>query len=177
MSTDIEIPEGYVAGVEGYTLFVKNEKGELRRNFPSQKMKMKVENNKIIIDLKFKDAKTRALSGTFMAHIRNMFAGLKEPWEYKLKVCAVHFPMNIQAKGRELVINNFLGEKKPKIIKMPDGVEFSVDGEIITIKSADKEAAGMAAARIEQATRLTGKDRRIFQDGAFMIEKAGKAIR
>lgn len=177
MSTDVEIPEGYEAGVEGYTLFIKNKNGELRRNFPPQKMKMKVENNKIIIDLKFKDAKTRALSGTFRAHIINMFAGLREQWEYKLKVCAVHFPMNIQAKERELVINNFLGEKKPKIIKMPASVEFSIDGEVITIRSADIEAAGMAAARIEQATRLTGKDRRIFQDGVFIIEKAGKVIK
>lgn len=177
MSTEIEVPQGYEAKVEGYTLSIKNEKGEIRRKFPSQKMIIKVEDNKIIIDLKFKDAKTRALLGTFRAHINNMLAGLKELWEYKLKVCSVHFPMNVQAKGRELIINNFLGGKKPKVIKMPAGAEFSVEGETITINSADKEIAGMAAARIEQATRLTGKDRRIFQDGIFIIEKAGKVIK
>ena len=127
--------------------------------------------------MKFKDAKTRALLGTFKAHINNMFSGLNEPFVYKLKVCSVHFPMNVQAKGNEIVINNFLGGKKPKIVKIPTGAEVNVDGDIIAIKSIDKELAGIAATRIEQATRLTGKDRRIFQDGIFITEKGRKVTK
>jgi len=177
MSTEIEIPEGCEVRVEANQLFIKSEKGEINRKFPSQKMSIKVEGNKIIIDLKFKDARTRALLGTFRSHIKNMFAGLKEEFVYKLRICSIHFPMNVQVKGNELVINNFLGGKRPKIVEIPAGADVSVDGDIITVKSIDKELAGIIATRIEQITRLTGRDRRIFQDGIYIIEKAGKEIK
>ena len=41
---------------------------------------------------------------------------------------------------------------------------------------ADKEKAGMMASRIEQAARVTNRDRRVFQDGVYITEKAGEAI-
>ncbi len=174
---EIEIPEGYEVRVEGSQLFIKNEKGELSRKFPTQKMIIKVEGGKILIDLKFKSAETRALLGTFKSHINNMFTGLKEEFVYKLKVCFIHFPMNVQVRGNEVVISNFFGGKKPKVVKIPAGADVSVEGDIITVKSINKELAGIAAAKIEQATRLTGRDRRIFQDGIFITHKAGKEIR
>ncbi len=177
MSTELELPEGYEAKVEASQISIKKENSELVRRFPAQKMAIRVENKKIIIDLKFKDAKTRALLGTFKAHIKNMLAGLKEEFVYKLKICSVHFPMNVQVKGNELSINNFIGGKKARNIKIPPSVDISVKGNDILVKSRDIELAGMAAARIEQITRLSKKDRRVFQDGIFMVEKAGKVIR
>ena len=41
----------------------------------------------------------------------------------------------------------------------------------------NKERTGRIASNIEQAVRITGKDRRRFQDGIFIIEKAGKKLR
>jgi len=34
----------------------------------------------------------------------------------------------------------------------------------------------MIAARIEQASKVRGKDRRVFQDGIYIVEKAGEPI-
>ena len=52
-----------------------------------------------------------------------------------------------------------------------------VDGDLVTVQSTSKELAGQTAADIEQLCRVTGRDRRIFQDGIWIIEKDGKPIK
>ena len=47
-----------------------------------------------------------------------------------------------------------------------------MEGNLIYVESCDKELAGQVAADIEQTTRRPGFDRRIFQDGIYIIEKA-----
>ena len=51
-----------------------------------------------------------------------------------------------------------------------------VKGQEIIVEGIDKEATGQTAANIEQATRITKWDRRVFQDGIYIVEKAGKPI-
>jgi len=84
--------------------------------------------------------------------------------------------MNCTVTGGQFVIKNFLGEKVPRIVKLRSGVTVKIDGDKVFIESPDKELAGQTAADIEQATRITGRDLRIFQDGIYIIEKAGKPI-
>lgn len=59
---------------------------------------------------------------------------------------------------------------------MLDGVEIEVKKDSITLKSINKEAAGQTAANFEKATKIRNRDRRVFQDGLFIINKCGKDI-
>ena len=119
----------------------------------------------------------RRLIGTFVAHIKNMVLGFKEPFKYRLQVVNVHFPMTVShdKEKKEIVVKNFLGEKKDRRIPLIDGVTVKVIKDIIEIESADIEKAGQIATRIEKGAHVRNKDRRVYQDGIFIIEKPGRS--
>ncbi len=109
--------------------------------------------------------------------MNNMVKGLEEGFTYKLQISNVHFPMNVSHdKGNnKLVVKNFLGEKIDRIIPLVEGVDIKIDNEIIEINGHDIEKTGRVATSIEKGTRVRNKDRRIYQDGIFIIEKPGRA--
>jgi large subunit ribosomal protein L6 len=178
IAKEIQIPEDVSIELEGSTLNVKGPKGELKKTFFSDKIKIKKENDKIILTAERATKREKKILGSIVAHIKNMILGVREGFEYKLQICSVHFPINVQvdAAKKTLIIKNFLGEVKERTARIPNNVEVKVNGEIITVNSADKELAGQTAARIETATKIKKRDRRIFQDGIYLIEKAGKRI-
>jgi large subunit ribosomal protein L6 len=174
---EIELPEGVQATMEDKKLRLKGEKGENQRVFNNPNIKIGVKDNKIIINCLTKPTKRqKKIIGTFRAHIKNLIKGAKEGHTYKLRACSSHFPMNVSINNNELVVKNFLGEKHPRKLAINEGCDVKINGEEITVTSCNKEIAGQTAAKIELLTRITNKDRRIFQDGIFITEKDGRQI-
>jgi large subunit ribosomal protein L6 len=176
MKTKITVPEKVQLHVEKNNITVEGPMGKIEREFPIKRMEIKREGNTLNLVAREDNAVTKAIVGAFGAHIENMIHGVQEKYVYKLKICSIHFPMSAKVEGSELKISNFLGEKKPKSILIPREVEVHVSGEFIEVKSINIESAGTFSARIEQATKPRRKDRRVFQDGIFMIEKAGQKL-
>jgi len=84
--------------------------------------------------------------------------------------------MTAEIKGNEAIIKNFLGEKTPRISKIIPGVEVEINGNTIVVKSSNKELAGQVAANFETATKIRGRDLRVFQDGIYITNKSGRGI-
>jgi len=116
------------------------------------------------------------MMNTISQHIRNMIKGVQEKFEYKLKVCFSHFPITVKQEDKKIIVQNFLGEKVPREMILPEGVEVNFDKTEIIVKSVDKELAGQAAANFEVVTKIRGRDKRVFQDGIYIINKAGKEM-
>ncbi len=167
----IKIPEGITATVKGDILTVKGPKGEISRNFSSEKAAIAADSGMIIITARRNTKKEKQVAGTFEAHINNMFAGVSKGHHYTLKICSGHFPMNVSVSGKEFIVKNFLGEKTSRKVTLPAGVSVKVNGSDIDVEGPDKELVGNAAGAIEKLTRRTNFDRRIFQDGIILTSK------
>ena|SRR3989344_53316 len=172
----IEIPEGVDVKIEGRSFIVKGKDGDARREFDIKNLEIKKTENKIIIGNKKATKKEKKMIKTISAHLKNLIKGVQKNFEYTLKVCFSHFPITVEIKGKDVLIKNFLGEKIPRKTKIPEGVKIKINKDIISITSPDKEIAGQAAANFETATKIRKRDRRVFQDGIFIINKAGREI-
>ncbi len=175
-STQLEIPAGVNADVVNNTIKVKGSKGNLERTFVNPRVIISKEGNDIIFSLKKEikfSQRDKMAMNTYMAHLRNMFSGVEKGYTAKLKICSGHFPMNVSIDGNTFIIKNFLGEKVPRKVGIIDGVKVKVEGDIVVVNGLDKDKVGQAAASIEQLTRITNRDRRIFQDGCYITSKPG----
>lgn len=168
---ELEIPADVSAEVDHLDLTVSGPNGEVTRRLWYPDVSVSVEDGHVVIASDTDDAKTTATMGTFESHVDNMFYGVTEGWSYQMEVFYAHFPMQVNVEGDEVVINNFLGEKAPRRTTIRGDTEVQVDGEEVTLSGPDKEAVGQTAADIEQLTRVTDKDTRVFQDGVYITEK------
>lgn len=172
----IEIPDG-IQVTGDREILVKGPKGELKRVLTFPRVSISVSGKEIRVSAKGATKREKKMVYTYAAHIRNMILGVQEPWVYKLKVCASHFPMNVSVSGKEFIVKNFLGEKVPRKLPIKEGVSVKVDGKDVIVESIDKELAGNTASEIELLTVVKGRDLRVFQDGIYITEKAGKPIK
>ena len=172
LDEEIIIPENVGIEVDGSIIKVKGPAGENERRLAHPKINILKQENKIIITSKRQTKNEKRLIRTFRAHLLGLIRGIINPYVYKLKICSGHFPMNVSISNDKIIIKNFFAEKIPRTAKILPKVEAKIQGDEITIKSVDKEAAGQTAANIEQACRITNRDRRIFMDGIYIVSKA-----
>jgi large subunit ribosomal protein L6 len=67
-------------------------------------------------------------------------------------------------------IENFIGERYPRIATIAENVEVSVKGDDVIVSGPDKEAIGQTSTNIRRACRIKEKDPRVFQDGIYLYE-------
>jgi large subunit ribosomal protein L6 len=173
-ATTVPLPNGVTFQVAGRTLRAKGPLGTVERPFPSDILRLEVKGSSATLSLAVAAGpkRTRSLLGTWSAHLANLAGGLTRGVEARLKVVAAHFPMKVQVRGEELVIENFLGEKHPRLSRLRPGTKAAVEGEFVTITGWDFEQVGQSAANIERTTRIRDYDPRVFQDGIYLIERA-----
>jgi large subunit ribosomal protein L6 len=173
MKKIIEIPKDIEVEVENFKVKVKGPKGSLERDFYSPLFKkdilVKKEDNKVSITTESKRKKVKAMVGTIEAHINNMFKGVTEGFTVKLKIVYMHFPFTVKISGKEISVNNFLGEKLARKTKIIGNCKVEIKGDEITVTGIDKEDVGQTSANLERVTWIRARDRRVFQDGIFRL--------
>ena len=169
----VAFPEGVSSSIDCDNVTITGPNGSLTREFASSRVDIFQEGGALLVRVDIPRRKERALAGTWNAHLKNMVKGVTEGFTYNLKAFYSHFPMTLSVKGDEFVVNNYFGEKVPRTAVILPGVEVKVQKKVeVTVSGIDKEAVGQTAANIERCTTVKNRDRRVFQDGIYLLEKA-----
>ena len=169
----VTIPEGVSADIsEDGVVTITGPKGSLHRTFESDVIQLFQDGAGLVVRVDLPRRKQRALAGTWNAHLNNMVKGVTDGFTYNLKAFYSHFPMTMAVKGNTFVVNNYFGERVPRTSDILPGVEVKVSNKVeVTVTGIDKENVGQTAANIERSTTVKNRDRRVFQDGIYLIHK------
>lgn len=172
---EIEIPENVKISIEDNKIIAEGPKGktfkEIKHFALNKIIFMKIENNKFIAYTLKDRREYRAIVGTIIAHVRNLIEGVTRGYLYKMKIVYSHFPIKVEIKEGKVYIYNFLGERTPRIAEIVGSAKVELKENYLYVKGIDIEDVGQTCNNIEQAVRISVWDRRVFQDGIFLVER------
>ena len=145
----IAIPAGVTVEVaENNKVTVKGPKGTLERVLPAE-MEIKVEGSEVTVTRPNDLKKMKSLHGLTRTLVNNMVVGVTAGYEKKLEVNGVGY--RAAKAGKKLTLS--LGFSHPVEMEDPEGIESTVEGNVITVKGIDKEKVGQYAAEIRDKRR------------------------
>ncbi|MEM2901604.1 MAG: 50S ribosomal protein L6 [Candidatus Bathyarchaeia archaeon] len=169
----VEVPQGVEVKVNGGVVEVKGPLGTLREDLTHVPVDIALDQGGILVRAFWPRKKVAALVGTAASHVRNMIIGVTKGFTYKLKIVYAHFPINVKVdrERRIVLIENFLGERTPRIARIKGDVEVEAKGDEIHVRGLSLRDVSQTAANIEAATKVKKKDHRVFLDGVYVYVK------
>jgi large subunit ribosomal protein L6 len=169
---EITITDNVTVTKEDNTIIVNGKLGTLKKDFTRLPATVTVDNKKIIIKPYGTRKKDLAITNTAKSIINSMIHGVEKGFAYKLKIVYAHFPISVKVKGGEIYVENFFGERSPRISRIVgDSTRVNVLGEDVIVQGPSLEHVSQTAANIESSTKLKDKDQRVFLDGLYIYSR------
>jgi large subunit ribosomal protein L6 len=170
----VPIPDGVSIDLEGKVVKVSGPLGKLEKDLSHMPVDIAIKGSSVVISAKWPRKREIGMVGTAAGHVRNMMKGVQRGFTYKLKMVYAHFPMSVRFSKPDgkVLIENFCGEKTPRVVDVVGGVDVTVSGDDILVKGMDLEEVSQTAANIEAATGIKEKDQRVFLDGIYVYERS-----
>jgi large subunit ribosomal protein L6 len=169
----IDVPADVTATLQGRTLSVKGKLGEAKKHFDKVNVNIAVQGNQILVSPFSKKKKDNVIINTVASLLGNMFTGVTKGYTYRLKVVYAHFPITVKTKGSQVLVENFVGERSPRVAQIVGDCKVTLDGDDVIVKGVSLEDVGQTSANIELATKIKRKDQRVFLDGLYVYQKEG----
>jgi len=174
----VDIPSNVTVECNARKVKVTGPRGTLNKQFVHTKCDIRVVNGgkKVQVSIWLGNKKQVARVRTISSHIENMITGVIRGYRYKMRLVYAHFPINVAIENDvKIVVRNFLGEKRPRVIDMLEGVTIQrstggVKDELV-LEGNDLDNVSQSAASIQQSTLVRNKDIRKFLDGIYVSEK------
>jgi large subunit ribosomal protein L6 len=147
VSKSIEIPQLVEVQLTGVGVTVKGPLGNSFQSIDTNKIKIDINSNDLIIQAVNVSRQARAMVGTFKTLILNMIEGVTRGFEKKLLVVGVGY--RVQISGNALSMN--LGFSHPISYPIPENIKIETPSPTeILIKGTNKQRVGQVAAEIRR---------------------------
>jgi large subunit ribosomal protein L6 len=168
----IRMREGVEVVVRDGSVSVRGPLGTIVKDFVHTGVSITKGEGEIVVATQAGGRKANSILGTVAKHVENMMLGTTRGFQCKLNVVYSHFPITLKVDGDRILIRNFIGERSPRKAKVEGrGVKVVIDADNVTLNGVNIEEVMQTAANLETATRIIGKDQRIFLDGVYVVEK------
>jgi large subunit ribosomal protein L6 len=167
--SELKFPETVSISENQNIVTVSGNMGTTKKDFTRLPATINIRDKTIFIKTHGNRKKDLAIMNTTKSIINNMIIGVEKGFTYKLKIIFAHFPITVRLKGKEVHVENFFGERSPRISKIVgEGTKVSVISDDIIVQGPSLEDVSQTAANIESSTRVKGKDQRVFLDGIYI---------
>ena len=141
----ISIPKGIDVSLNSTVLSFK--KGNITQELDTKGfVNVELKDDSIVFSPKGEDRQSRAFWGTYRSLAHNIIVGLTDGFSKKLEVNGVGYRAAV--KGNVLELN--LGFSHSINYKLPEGVQASIEKNIITISGYNKQNVGQVAAEVRE---------------------------
>ena len=170
--TSVDIPDKATVTLKNNMLQVQGPLGKTFKNFKKIPVTLEVNDGKISIKAMGNRKKDYAILNTAKSIIRTLCEGVIEGYTIKMKIVYAHFPITVKTKDRDILIENFQGERAPRIVKIHGGTKVATKGDEIVLTGPVFTDVTQTAAEIQLGTKVKNKDHRVFLDGIYISSKS-----
>jgi large subunit ribosomal protein L6 len=168
---EIVIPEGVKVTQKKDMLSFEGPLGKTHKSFRSIPINVEITEDKILLKAIGSRKRDYAILHTARSIIRNICEGLIIGYTIKMKVVFAHFPITVKVEGKEIIIENFQGERAPRKTRIVGNTKVIPKGEDVLLTGEVWTDITQTAANIELKTKVKNKDHRVFLDGVYVYEK------
>lgn len=167
----INIPNGVTITVDADNITVNGPKGTLSQ-FTMPGIKIDISDNQAVVSRESDAREHRSKHGLMRTLISNMVVGVTDGFEKKLELNGVGFRVALEGSKLKLA----LGFSHDVYYPIPEGIQITVEQNIITVKGINKQQVGQVAAEIRALKKPEPyKGKGLKYVGERIIRKAGKS--
>lgn len=170
--TIVEIPQKVTVSLKKSMISVEGPLGKTFKNFKKIPVSIEVKDKTIVLKAQGTRKKDYAILHTANSIIKNLCEGVVNGYTIKMKVVYAHFPITVKSKDNQVLIENFQGERAPRIAAIHGNTKVAVKGDDLILTGSVLTDVSQTAAEIELKTKVKGKDHRVFLDGIYIYSKS-----
>lgn len=169
--TTFDVPQKVKVSLNKHMLLVEGPLGKAYKNFKKIPVDLTVQDNKVTIKAINTRKKYYAIANTAFSLIRNLCDGVINGYTIKMKIVYAHFPITVKTKDKLVLVENFQGERAPRVAKIHGATKVVSKGDEVTVTGPVLNDVTQTAAEIEAVTKVKNKDHRVFLDGIYQFHK------
>jgi len=171
-TVEIQIPNDVKVNLSGNMLHVQGPLGKVYKNFKKIPVLIEINDNKILLKKTGERKKHLAILNTSKSLIQTLCVGVVDGFTIKMKIVYSHFPITVKVEGKNVLIENFQGERAPRISAIKGATKVTVKGEDVIITGPVLTDVSQTAANIQLKSKVKNKDHRVFLDGIYKFSKS-----